>query len=234
MKKLLLLSLTILASGFLFAQCSVTPQAGTYIMSPLTVGANYTLNGTSTYPAGKAFYICNGTIVTLQNRAGADTFYVATGAKLIGFEAAAFRVFVKSGATYDAMVSSTAIPWAEIGSTVVNYTGPPYPPCSPLNINMSIIGPNTCTTTTDVTEQSNWNNISLFPNPAQNEIAININMSSATLNIVVYDMIGNVALQHTTVSNQAKLDISFFAKGIYFLRVMKGSEIVGTEKFVKN
>src|ERR1041385_1592871 len=97
MKKQLLLIFGLFTAAFSFAQCSMTPFAPTYIMSPSTVGTNYTLQGTLNYPASRAFYICQGTTVTIQNRSGNDTFYVATGGGLIGFEANQFRVFQKSG-----------------------------------------------------------------------------------------------------------------------------------------
>ena len=232
-KHLLSIFASVLVIGS-YAQCNDTPHAGTYIMSPSTVGTNYTLNGTTTYPTQKAFYICQGTTVTIQNRAGMDTFYVSPGGALIGFEANAFTVYIKNGASYNATNSATAAPWQELGSTLLNYTGPPYPPCSVMTLNMSQIGPNACTTT-DVVEQSNWKgNVLLFPNPAENEIGVNSYVGSADLTITIYDVIGNVLIEKADLPNQTKLDISSLAKGIYFLRVMNGNEIVGTEKFVKN
>ena len=235
MKKFLLLSVSCFAALFSIAQCSITPNASTFIMSPLTVGYNYTLQGTLNYPASRAFYICQGTVLTIQNRTGNDTFYIATGAKLIGTEAGPFRVFLKTSATYDATGGSTATIYYETGSNIVNFTGPLLPPCPSLTISLSVIGPNVCTTTTGIAEHSNLKgNIFVFPNPTQNEIAINSFVTATNLTLIVYDMIGNIVLQHMAVSNQAKLDISPLSKGIYFLHVLNGNEIVGTEKFIKN
>lgn len=233
MKRTLLSVLATVLFLHTFSQCMITPNAGTYIMSPLTVGSNYTLNGTSTYPAGKAFFICQGTILTLQNRAGADTFYVSTGAKLIGFEANAFNVFVKSGATYDAANSGTAIIYYETGSNIVNYTSPMFPPCPSLTFNMTLIGPNACTTT-NIAEQSNSiSNVFVSPNPAHYEISVSSFVISDQLGICIYDMIGNKILEKSNVSNQTNINITSLPSGIYFIRVMNGEENVGVQKFVK-
>src|SRR5690349_10515793 len=147
MKKLLLLSFSIIVSVSVFAQCSMTPYAPTYIMSPSTVGTNYTLQGTLNYPSSRAFYICQGTTVTIQNRAGADTFYIAAGGGLVGFEANQFRVFMKSGSTYNASNSCNAVIYYETGATTTNYPCPGFPPCPSMTFDMTHIGPNACTTT---------------------------------------------------------------------------------------
>ena len=76
-------------------------------------------------------------------------------------------------------------------------------------------------------------NIFIYPNPAQNEISVNIYLISAKLSACVYDMLGNKIMENVSVSNQMKFDISSLSKGIYFLRVMNGNEIVNTEKFIR-
>src|ERR1051325_304607 len=108
MKKALFLSFLVIPFAMrLNAQCSMTPNASTFIMSTFTVVNNYTLNSNNTYPISRAFYICQGTTVTIQNRPGNDTFYVAPGGGLVGFEPNAFRVFVQGSGSYNASSNNT-------------------------------------------------------------------------------------------------------------------------------
>ena len=233
MKKplLLLCCFCMLIAPEIFSQCSITPNAGTFILSPSTVGASYTLNSNNTYPVSRAFYICQGTTVTIQNRPGADTFYVATGAGLIGFEANQFRVFMKSGSTYDATNSSTALIYYETGATITNYTGPMLPPCPSLTISTTNI-PNACNST-GINENEFAADVLLYPNPAQKEIIVNVYFPASKYSFCIYDMLGKKRLEINSTGPSEKLDVSGFSAGIYFLRLCAGDKVIATKKIVK-
>jgi hypothetical protein len=59
--------------------------------------------------------------------------------------------------------------------------------------------------------------LSIFPNPSQN--VFYINASQGIKNVSVFTINGNRILQENTKSNFAKIDLSNFSKGIYFVEV---------------
>jgi hypothetical protein len=233
MKKLLLSTMLCAFSFGLFAQCSITPFASTFVLSPSTVGTSYTLNSNNTYALQHAFYICQGTTVTIQNRPGNDTFYVATGGGLIGSEPNLFRVFLKSGATYNATNTSTATIYWETGATITNYTGPGLPPCPALTISTSLMGPNACGAT-DVPEQNMiTGDVLIVPNPVKDRCTINIYKNSSDVTILVFDIVGNKVKEQHAAANSFKMDAADLIPGIYFVQVWTGGTTIGTVKLVK-
>lgn len=221
MKKQLLL-LSLLLSVFTLrgiAQCSVTPPASTFILSSFTVGSNYTLNGGTNYPIQRAFYICQGTTVTIQNRPGNDTFYVAPGAVLIGFEPNVFRVFVQGNGTYNATNSGTAIIYYETGSIIQNFTGPMLPPCPSLTISMSLIGSGACGPTSVDMINGAANLLSVFPNPASDALNIIIHNFYGNSSVKIYDMLGKEMEHFNSVSGALNVDISSWPAGLYHVVV---------------
>src|ERR1051326_5445672 len=234
MKKILLLAIFAIPSALqTLAQCSMTPNASTFIMSTFTVGNNYTLNSNNTYPISRAFYICQGTTVTIQNRPGNDTFYVAPGGGLIGFEANAFRVFVQGSGSYDAVNSCTPTIYYETGATISNYTCPLLPPCPSLTFNMSQIGSGACSQSTGINQPSFSGNVFLFPNPATSSVRVNSYTNSNDLELLVTDVLGNQVMVKRGISNQYDLDVSGLKAGIYFIRVMRDGILVGNSKLAK-
>lgn len=86
------------------------------------------------------------------------------------------------------------------------------------------------------TNQIQYNSILVFPNPAINELNIDLRgLNKEHLNLFVYDVTGQVVLNeklsHTT-SN--KIDIGKLTAGIYFGNVMSNQQKIGNFKFVVN
>jgi hypothetical protein len=233
MKKLLLTLTVLLFLTAAHAQCSITPNAATFILSPYTVGATYTLNSNNAYALQRAFYICQGTQVTIQNRPGNDTFYVETGAQLIGSEPNLFRVFLKSGSAYNAMNSGTATIYYETGATISNYTGPMLPPCPALTISMAQIGSGACGPTAVPEQDPGPGLVLLFPNPVKDECTVSIYKPASEGMITVFDMLGNRVKQLRISANSSKLDVSDLVPGIYFVEVKSSGTVLGTVRLVR-
>jgi len=83
---------------------------------------------------------------------------------------------------------------------------------------------------TGITENSNTLSIECFPNPATNTITISANTNNATL--IVYNMQGQQMKQIQIKESIAEINISSWAKGIYFAKIFtkKGIDV---KKFIK-
>jgi hypothetical protein len=76
--------------------------------------------------------------------------------------------------------------------------------------------------------------ISLYPNPAVNEINVVYDASADVKNIAVYNIIGKVMSVYRVSGNSANLNLDNVPSGIYFLRLMNSNgQLVGTRKFTK-
>ncbi|OYU95483.1 MAG: hypothetical protein CFE21_10085 [Bacteroidetes bacterium B1(2017)] len=111
---------------------------------------------------------------------------------------------------------------------------------------VEIINPNACdpgktynssksnkanTKTTGLFEPSAYNNwIKLFPNPAQNQVEIEIANNSQAIQLFVLSIEGKLLLNQEGA--QTKLDISSLAPGVYYLGVRTSNQI-GFRMFVK-
>jgi hypothetical protein len=77
----------------------------------------------------------------------------------------------------------------------------------------------------------NSKQISIFPNPTQNYIAVN-GLKSKTNNLQIINAIGDECLTLTNYQSGNNIDISKLQKGIYFVRCQDNETFTG--KFVKN
>lgn len=77
--------------------------------------------------------------------------------------------------------------------------------------------------------------ISIYPNPATNNISVDLSALDGTdFTITILDITGKV-MQQTSVNKDEKsiIGLSDFAKGLYFLRITNGNMFV-TKEFIKN
>jgi hypothetical protein len=105
----------------------------------------------------------------------------------------------------------------------------------------------------DEPNASTYNNITIYPNPANQLINLKIsipnirdeNENPAEMQIEIYDAVGNIVngLCHSDeggISNTGKeinykINISELSKGIYFIKVIgKENRIIGNARFIKN
>ena len=78
------------------------------------------------------------------------------------------------------------------------------------------------------------NEISFYPNPAQNELNYYTGTIAKNAQLAIYDVSGAVLLQTTFSGNNARINISLLKSGTYYLKVQQqdGSE-AKLHKFVK-
>ena len=70
--------------------------------------------------------------------------------------------------------------------------------------------------------------ISVYPNPTNGIIHLETNSSMDNFNLVLFNMNGNILYQQKVSGNknsyQKEIDLSGFAKGVYFLQLSNASE----------
>ncbi len=82
-------------------------------------------------------------------------------------------------------------------------------------------------------EKKKPESIQIYPNPAQNELHVQLNQTQGR-QLAIYNLIGKAVSQHRVQGSNARLDISTMPSGIYFLRVMDSKgKVVATRKFTK-
>jgi hypothetical protein len=76
-------------------------------------------------------------------------------------------------------------------------------------------------------------NITLYPNPAKNELNVLFNPDADVKIISVYNLIGRaVSVYRLTSNNSAKLNLENIPTGVYFLRMMDSKgQVIATRKF---
>jgi len=76
--------------------------------------------------------------------------------------------------------------------------------------------------------------ISLYPNPAINELNLVFDAGADVKNILVYNIIGKLMTVYKVAGNSANLNIENLAAGVYFTRLQNSrGEITATRKFTK-
>lgn len=86
-----------------------------------------------------------------------------------------------------------------------------------------------------VVEELEENRIRVFPVPAMNTLNVELPASRKDMQTVIYGITGQVMLSsHDENTKQLSLDVSTLERGIYFVKVMSGGEIIKSVKFSKN
>ena len=76
--------------------------------------------------------------------------------------------------------------------------------------------------------------VSLFPNPATTDLTISLEGNSSIKEISIYDVNGKLILQKQINSNNSKIKINQFAKGIYIIEGITDNGERFSRKFVKD
>lgn len=87
--------------------------------------------------------------------------------------------------------------------------------------------------TTGIVHTGNTKDITMYPNPAGNELNVTCDAGSDVKTIAIYNMAGKpVAVYKTTNGNEAHLDLENVPGGMYFIRFINSrNEVVSTERF---
>lgn len=86
---------------------------------------------------------------------------------------------------------------------------------------------------------SDWlseNGVSVFPNPAADQLTINMNEASENVDgVVIRNLMGQV-VSTSSVQGQQRLEIevSSLSKGVYVIEFQNAKSVLGVQKFVKN
>jgi hypothetical protein len=67
------------------------------------------------------------------------------------------------------------------------------------------------------------NEISIYPNPADNVITVSVKAFTSAMDVSVYDILGQLQLKQTLYKNKQDIDISGLSKGIYMVKVLGGN-----------
>lgn len=74
----------------------------------------------------------------------------------------------------------------------------------------------------------------IYPNPTHDRINIKLESCSENPIILITNSIGKVVLKKKLVSNDDSVSVEFQEKGIYFIQLFDGEELLGTQKLVRN
>ena len=81
-----------------------------------------------------------------------------------------------------------------------------------------------------IDEKLTESNIVIYPNPSNNFIDIETTLIDYSLS--VFDIMGKLILKENVIQNKARINISNFSNGIYFLQLASGDSII-SKKFIK-
>lgn len=76
--------------------------------------------------------------------------------------------------------------------------------------------------------------ITLYPNPAHNEVNVVFDAGADVKHVAIYNIIGKAVANYRVSGNSANLNIDNAAPGIYFVRLINSNgNVVATKKFTK-
>jgi hypothetical protein len=77
------------------------------------------------------------------------------------------------------------------------------------------------------------NSINIYPNPAKETLNVDFSLKNEDLKVSVVDMLGNEIINENLRNQHTSLNIQNLSSGVYFIKVINGSECVGIKKWVK-
>lgn len=86
---------------------------------------------------------------------------------------------------------------------------------------------------TELTELTNQNYFSVYPNPSSDFIYIESNHKGEVLNIEIYDTVGRKVKHEFLINSNTPLNLENLPNGIYFLQIKTGNQIVCKKKIIK-
>jgi hypothetical protein len=102
---------------------------------------------------------------------------------------------------------------------------------SPRNFNGKVIY---CIPPTGVNEVLSGANVSVFPNPASNELNISLPANGNTTNVSIFNVIGEVVFTENIIANgtTTNFDISTLKSGVYIVKLVSEGSEYSTKLFV--
>lgn len=221
------IQLLLLFTGFAFAtaateaaaQCSTTNVPQQTVMSGQT--AVITMNNPF------VIHICSNAIAYDTLGSSGHEYHIDSGGQLHIKMNSTTTVYLKTGAYVNHYNDpGTLIYWAEPGATVLNVTGPPYPPCSTVSF------PSSVCTTLGVTEQAAASGITAFPNPADATVQL-VNNEATAYELLLTDVTGRILKTTVLPANtKSEFDVAAIPAGMYVLVTRLNGIAVKQEKLV--
>ena len=88
--------------------------------------------------------------------------------------------------------------------------------------------------TTSVPNVAKSEEVTLYPNPARDELNVVFDQNDNIKNIAVYNVIGKAIIVYRVSGGSAKLDIDKIPNGVYFIRLSNSKgQVVSTKRFTK-
>jgi len=164
--------------------------------------------------------------------------YSATSSLTITVDTFAKPVITPSGSILYS-TAGASYQWNLNGNPIPGATGQFYAPLSPGAYSVMVTYANGCFATSDVldytgiNELSNSLYISIYPNPASEEIQLIIEQPTVN-SVEVYNLLGEKIYSTLITDNRSAISINIatFANGVYFLKV-ENEKGVAVKKFVK-
>lgn len=79
----------------------------------------------------------------------------------------------------------------------------------------------------------NFSTVTIFPNPTNSVLNIEVNLFNENMNVKVYNALGQIVLTEVFTSKSLQLNTSALTNGIYFINVMSNNKTLTRSKFVK-
>ncbi|QMU64318.1 MAG: T9SS type A sorting domain-containing protein [Flavobacteriaceae bacterium] len=73
----------------------------------------------------------------------------------------------------------------------------------------------------------------MFPNPATDEVTIQLPTGTDKADVSIYDYVGRLIRSRAATSSNAKVDVTYLSSGMYIVRVVANDKI-GIQRFIKN
>lgn len=80
--------------------------------------------------------------------------------------------------------------------------------------------------------EANRLNFDMYPNPASENITIQLPSGSDKASVQFYDYVGRLALSKNITNMNTKVDVNTLSRGVYIIKVVSDSKI-GSQKFIK-
>lgn len=184
-------------------------------------GESYTING-NTYTTSGTYHD------TLQSVFGCDSIFMTnlTIGNQIPTAVQVNGITLTAPAGYDYQWIDCGTNTAVQGATSQSFTPTQNGQYAVTVMDGNCSETSSCTTISTIGIQENWlNELSIYPNPVQHELTVELNDNAAE--IVIKDVYGN-EIYKTLHSGTAHVNMSTFARGVYFvvIRTTAGNELV--------
>jgi hypothetical protein len=83
------------------------------------------------------------------------------------------------------------------------------------------------------TPEANRLEFDMYPNPASENLTIQLASDSDKATVQFYDYLGRLALTQKITDANSKIDVNSLSKGMYLIKVISNNKI-GSQKFIKN